>query len=197
MLRNTLVLFLLLIGFNAAAQTKEARIQKDFIDYQNLIKNGKYEASLNYVYPKFFTLISKDKMLKMMTTMLNNKMLKMEFGNTKIVELGESHKIGKSEYIVFSYITEIKMKVLLADGKGTAEQQQLLNKRMQETFAKQYGKNNVKFDKETGYFTLTPTKKAVAISEDGGTNWTYIAAEPQQKQLVETILPDAVVAELF
>lgn len=197
MLRNITFILFLFIGLGLQAQSQEEQIRKDFIDYQNLIKKGEYEASLDYVYPKFFTLVSKEKMLKMMKTMINNKMVSMEFGDTKVLEVGDKQTIDSTEYIVFSYITEITMKVIVAGGKGNLEQQQLLNQRMQTAFEKQYGKENVKFNKKTGYFTITPTKKAVAVSEDHGKTWTYMAVEAQQKAMIETILPDAVVKELF
>jgi len=164
-----------------------------FMDYQKLITNQQFEESLDYIYPKLFTLMSKEQMLKVLKATVNNPLLEVEFGEFKLLKAGAPQKIENQYYSLIDYSVVIKMKVKTKNEK----QRETMNNRMLLGLQKQFGEENVSLNRVTGYFEVKSEKKAVAISKDGKSKWTFLTVEPNQKLMMEKILPSSVVEELF
>tara|TARA_Y100001978_G_scaffold202929_1_gene225789 strand:- start:1256 stop:1849 length:594 start_codon:yes stop_codon:yes gene_type:complete len=181
-----------LLAFNFSHAQSEAQAVKDgFNKYQVLLQEKKFNEAMNYIYPELFTLVAKEKLVKILEQTFSNPMLEVKMGESKVTKTGKVQEINGKKYMIITFKGVSYMKP-----GGTAEQQALLKDRMQAGFNEQFGADNVSYSESTGFFTIQMEKEAVAISSDGK-NWTYLSIEPQQKLMVEKILPAEIVAQVF
>lgn len=60
---------------------------------------------------------------------------------------------------------------------------------MKQALANAFGSDNVILNNETGVFTMTPTKKSYAVSENGKDSWKFVNIEASQRLIMEKLLP--------
>lgn len=61
---------------------------------------------------------------------------------------------------------------------------------------KTFGSGNVEFNEETEFYEIHSIKNAFGISENGMSDWKFIVVEPQQKFILEKILPKELTEKL-
>ncbi|MNR58497.1 hypothetical protein D3C85_1795120 [compost metagenome] len=64
-----------------------------------------------------------------------------------------------------------------------------------QAFANAFGSDNVKLDEATETYTITAAKSSWAISKNGQTDWKFINVEPNQRLIMEKILPKELINE--
>ena len=64
------------------------------------------------------------------------------------------------------------------------------------SFEKNFGSENVKYNKETDFFEILVEKQVYTISQDGKTDWKFLVIEKKQKVLLEKLLPKELVDKI-
>ncbi len=180
--------FLLNIGF---AQSEDA-IRKGFKKYQDFLKAGEYEKSMDLVYPKLFDLVPKSTLLDAIKSTFNDPNLEIEMGDGKILEIGKAQKVEGEYFSFISYESVIKMK---ANASGEAEQE-AINVQLKANFEENFGANNVSYDEETGFFTIKVKEQSLAISPNGKDSWKFLTLQKNQLMLMEQILPAEILEQV-
>lgn len=188
-----ILFFLLLVSNSTFGQTDEnykENLNKDFIEYNDLILNQEFEKAMDFMLPEFFEIIPKNQMILLMKQVYNNPDLEFKADKPKDIEYGKPKKIkGKySSEITYSY--NIKIKFNTVDKSENEEQNELNRNLMKLTLEKTFGSGNVKFNEETEYYEIHSIKNAFGISENGTSDWKLVVVEPKQKFILEKILPE-------
>ncbi len=184
-----LTLSLLLLINVAFSQTYKENINASFKVYCDLMREGQLEKAFDYVHPDLFTIVPKADMLKMFNTLFNSGEFTFKFLDFSTKNFNEPIIVDGKHYVVFKYISTIAMKFNQMDStKYDLVKAGLANK---------FGSENVSLDRASGFFKVNAEKKSVAISANGKTDWKFINVEPEQKLLMEQLLPKAVRDEVF
>lgn len=185
------LVFCTLIINSGFAQSEDA-IRKGFKQYQDYLKAGDYEKSMDLVYPKLFDLVPKATLLQIIESTFNNPSLEIVMGDGKILEIGKAQKVNGEYFSFISYESVLKMK---ANASGEAEQE-AMNAQLKTGFEKNYGAENVSFDEKTGFFTIKVKEQALAISANGKDSWTFLTLQKNQLTLMEQILPAEILEQV-
>ena len=188
------VLFLI-ISSTGNAQDYKKTIEIEFNEYLNSIVNKNFAKSMNYVIPEFFEIIPKSQMIKLMEQTFNNPSMEFELKNPKILSINDAQKIEEKFYSLLSYSNQMNMKIL-NEGEETEDEKKMRIGLTQLSFEKNFGSENVKYNKETDFFEILVEKQVYTISKDGKTNWKFLVIEKKQKVLLEKLLPKELVDKI-
>ncbi len=182
--------FSLLIVSSAFAQTS---IESTFNEYQLTLKEGKFDQSLDYIYPSLFELVPRETMLQIVTSMFSNPMMDIKMGKIDIQEITDPKIIEEKYYSIIYFDSEMEMKLNLPDSID----QNFANTQLKTDFDQSFGEDNVSFNEETGYFFVKAASKAVAVSADGKSDWKFLNIMDNQEALMRMVLPAELADEVF
>ena len=188
------VLFLI-ISSTGNAQDYKKTIEIEFTEYLNSIVNKNFAKSMDYVIPEFFEIIPKSQMIKVMEQTFNNPSMEFELKNPKIISINDAQKIAEKFYSLLSYSNQMNMKIL-NEGEETEDEKKMRIGLTQLSFEKNFGSQNVKYNKETDFFEILVEKQVYSISKDGKKDWKFLVIEKKQKVLLEKLLPKELVEKI-
>lgn len=191
-----LLFFVSSLTFGQSDESYKENINKDFIDYNELILRQEFEKSMDYMLPEFFEIIPKNQMVMLMQQIYNNPDLEFKMDKPKDIVYGEPRKIEEKYYSEITYSYNINMKFKSIE-EGEDEKQQELTKTLTKlSLEKTFGSGNVKYDDETEFFEIHLIKNAFGISKNGKSDWKFVVVEPKQKFILEKILPKELTEKL-
>ncbi len=180
--------FLFLIT-TAFSQSYKENINTEFKAFGDLMRNGEIERAFDYVHPDLFKVAPKADMVKMFNKLFYSGEFTFKFLDFTTKNFNEPLVVDGKHYVVFKYNSKIAMKFNQMDTtKYDLIKIELANK---------YGSENVSLNKDSGFFNVNAEKKSVAISANGNTNWKFINIEPEQRIIMEKLLPKVVRDEVF
>lgn len=185
----------LLLSLSLLAQDYKVNINKRFKEFSDLLVAGEYTKSMDYIPDVFFKIVSKEEFVAAFEQILKNKQLEYKIIDFKVIEIQESKKIDSNYYVKLKYTSTMKMRFLPSEPETPDEEKTRLNL-TKNALINTFGVDNVKLDELTGFFTITPTKKSFAISQNGTTDWKFINIETGQQGLLEKVLPKEIMETL-
>jgi len=196
-MKKFVVLFFLIVGALSNAQNKNLNIDKDFIDYNELILNKDFERAVEYVPQDFFKLIPKDQMIIFMGQALNNPDLEIIADAPQDIKYGEAVLIQSKYYSIITYFYNLKMKFNDLELTGNQEEDEQSISLTKIALEQSFGEGNVIFNSETNFFEIHAIKKAVGICDDGNLDWKFLVIEQNQKPFLDKIFSPEVVNMLY
>lgn len=192
--RSLTVLFLILLSFASVAQDYKTNIRQCFTEYTNFLLNREFEKSLAYVPEVMFTVVPRTKIVAMLEQLLNNKEMELKMISFNIKEIGTNRKIDSCYYVNLKYISLMSMR-LISDTTESSEYKANRLSMIMASLANSFGSGNVKLDKTTQTFTISPTKNSWAISKNGLEGWQFVNVDPKQRLVMEKVLPKELIDE--
>jgi len=153
-------------------------IKNQFMYYNDLIVKKDFPASFEYINPGLFNLVPKEQLLQIMDQTFNNPDIEIKLAAPKILSIDDSLQIKQMSYVKLKYSGKLDMRFVAA-----RDSTEMLN-----AFGAQFGKENVKYDPATQFYTIQLIKNVVANSKDGK-NWTFVDVEEKQKEMLEKFIP--------
>ncbi len=188
--RSFLFLFMLL-SMVSFAQTKnhsdDAAIKKSLTGFINSIKEKKIGQGVDYIYPKFFTVIPKEQMAQILAMTYNNPFMKIEMSNLKFGTIENPEKIGSEYFAIAPYFFNLKCNV------GSMNDD--MKKKIGAAFTQKYGKNNVKYLAAENAYLINAQMRACAISQDRKT-WKFVILEKEYKPQLVKVLPKKILDKI-
>ena len=185
-MKKLLLSAVLFLSVNFAfAQTAKQNVERDFMDYNQLVLDNKIDDALEYTNPKLFEIIAKESMKSLLEAVY--KMPNIEYKTSKpiISEISDSKRIENIDYIKIEYFSPIEMKMIDLDLTDESKVQALIN-----SFENKFGKGNVSLDKSSGFFKINAKKVVIASSNSDLKNWKFVTVDnPRMKTLLEKIIP--------
>jgi predicted RND superfamily exporter protein len=197
-MKRILILLILIsnLTFGQEVEKYEENLNRDFIEYNDLILKQEFDKSMDYMLPEFFEIIPRNQMVLLMKQVYNNPDLEFKMDKPKDIDYGKPEKIEEKYYSEITYSYDIKMKFNNVE-KTEDEEQNELNKNLTKlTLEKTFGSGNVIFNEETEFYEIHSVKNAFGISENGTSDWKFVVVEPKQKFILEKILPKELTEKL-
>lgn len=187
-MRNIFPLFFLIVSVFSCSQNKHSTIKEDFTKYIVSIQNKKIDEAVNCIYPKFFEIVPKEQMKRMLELTYNNPQLALSINKFNIDNIKSAEKINNEFYTTVDYTFDIDIKINSGELKNKMD---LLQKGLESKF----GSENVKFNDLKQSFNIHSSKKAIGISNNGITDWKFVVMENEYKPYLLRILPKKVIEE--
>ena len=174
----------MILGLCCNAQNFAEEIKKDFNEYSKLISDKNINKALDYTNPKFFEIVSKEQMKNLLEAVYNMPNIEYKTGQVSYINFDELKKIDGVNYVKFFIISPIEMKfndIVLNKDKIT---------KMINNFESKFGKGNVVFVEESGFFKINAEKIIIASSDDNLVDWKFLTIDnPRMKIMLEKIIP--------
>lgn len=186
-----LTLVFIIFSYISFAQTKvnadDQAIRKSLVYFANTIKYKKFDQSVNCIYPKFFTLVSKEQMAQLLTMTYNNPLLKVEILDMKFGNIEKPELISGEYFSIVNYFFKLKCDL--------SSMNEDMKKKIEDAMLKKYGKGNVKYIKNEDSYVINANMRACAISKDKK-NWKFLILEKSYKSQLTKILPKKILDKI-
>lgn len=184
-MKKTILLLSLLFTFQFSfSQNINPNLERDFLAFSKLVAENDPKV-VNYMNPKIFEIIPKKEFEKIVKLLAKNSLLEYKTSEFNIKELGEPKIINNVHYVKMKVST---VKELRSVEKDLLEDSDILE--MQADFEAMHGKENVSYDKSTGFFKVVVVGELIASSSDGQLNWKFMDLDKSDtKGFVKRIFP--------
>lgn len=166
----------------AFAQNYKVQIEKQFIEYNTLIKEKQFEKALDlYANETFLKIIPKTQMVTVMKQMFDSSEIDFILENpNSIVINDEVIEQNGEKFVAINYHQDFEMKFNDPD---------LAKYTISRSLKNEFGEENVTFDNQTGFFLISTEKTAVANSKDSE-NWKFTIIEKKQIPILIRFIPE-------
>ncbi|KUJ52882.1 hypothetical protein [Chryseobacterium sp. JAH] len=184
-------LLFILLSFISFAQTKvntdDQAIRKSLVYFVNSIKYKKIDQAVECIYPKYFTIISKEQMTQLLNMTYNNPLLKVDVQDMKFGNIEKPELIDGEYYSIVNYFPKLKCNV--------SAMNENMKTKIGEAMISKYGKQNVKYLQNEGSYIINANMRACAISKDKK-SWKFLILEKQYKPQLVKILPKKILNKI-
>ncbi|MEL6561129.1 MAG: hypothetical protein AAFQ94_23255 [Bacteroidota bacterium] len=197
MKKQLLLIFALIfiVASSLEAQDVKKNIEDGFVEMQSAIIKKDFEKSVGFIADEIFTIVPKDQMASLLEMTFNNPQMEIVLRLPENIKVSEPQKEGDKYYAVLSFPNIQKLRMLDTNGLPLGLDNEMV-KGMNANFIAAAGEDNVSFDDETRFFTVTVNQKAVAISENGKDGWKYLNYDKAQAAALAPLLPKVIVEKL-
>lgn len=182
-MKQLILLFLLAGSFGVKAQDHKQAVANQFLAYYELLREKNFEKSAEYMNPALFKIVPKDQLIAAMASVYSTPGMDIETDTASIREIGPLLKKDNMSYAVLQYGSVIRIR-MTGDMAASMDSSVLRS-----SFESQFGKENVSYNSNTGFYSIQAIKKAVANSADGK-KWTFVVVEPRQMALLKQFIPE-------
>ncbi|SIP96370.1 hypothetical protein [Chryseobacterium sp. RU33C] len=181
--KSLLFLFVLLSSMTFS-QTKanpdDAAIKKSLTYFINGIQSKQIDQAVSCIYPKYFTIVSKEQMTQILNMTYNNPFMKIEVQDLKFGNIEKPELITGEYFSITHYFLKLKCNVSSLNDE--------IKKKMNSALKAKYGANNVKYLANEGSYLINANMKACAVSKDKKA-WKFVILEKQYKKELLNVLP--------
>lgn len=181
---KSLFFLLVLLSFIAFSQTKadsdDAAIKKSLTYFVSSIQSKQIDQAVSCIYPKFFTIVSKEQMTQILNMTYNNPFMKIEVQDLKFGTIEKPELITNEYFAITHYFLKLKCNVSSLNDD--------MKKKMNSALTAKYGANNVKYLANEGSYLINAHMKACAVAKDKKA-WKFVVLEKEYKKELVKILP--------
>lgn len=187
---KALTFIFFLTTFLVFAQKKtindDLQIKKSLTYFVNSIKAKKMDQAVNCIYPKYFTIISKEQMKQGLEMAYNNPLLKIDIQNLSFGDIEKPELINGEYFSIANYGFTLNCDI-------SSMNDDMQNK-IENALKTKYGKSNVKSLRK-GVYMINAKMRACAISRDRK-YWKFLVLEKQFKPQLVKILPKKILDKI-
>lgn len=183
----TLLFLLTATAATAWSQSSEtAAIQQRLDEYFQATEAKDWNKVVDMVYPKLFTLVKKEDMVRLFADMEGNGMV-FQMKDFKVNSISEALAHEGERFALVDYSAGMNIRFTSA-----AYQDSSMVNVLQASFAATYGEENVRYQKEDNSFDIQAEKTMFAIAPEGSADWAFMENNPGQEGLLGTLIPEVV-----
>jgi thiol-disulfide isomerase/thioredoxin len=160
-------------------------LKKDLASYLALTKEVKIDEFLDYSPAKLFEIAPQEQLCDIFYKTYNSKELPIRINNFKVLKHYDIFPHGNDSYTLIKYSTELL--VGLAVYKEENEEDGV--DKLLKIYEMQFGKDNMKYDKDTEKLSLIKDNFMYCIAEEGDTSWKFVNRDKQMIGLLNSIIP--------
>lgn len=182
---GVLIVFFSILSFaQSNSNNYENDIKKSLGQFAQSIKTKNINNAVESIYPKFFSIVSKDQMKQILNFTYNNPALDIRILDFKVNSVENPEKINKDLFSIVNYSTKMNLKV---DWNAIPNGQNM-KKQINDGLYKKFGKENVTYIPKSDQYLINSKMKACAVSGNGK-DWKFIIVEESYKKQLSNILP--------
>lgn len=167
------------------AQDNTQQIKKTLTTYFELLEKGKMKQSLDYLYPRFFEVVSRAQIEK---TMDNPRTRDIVIQSPQLLDLSDIITVNQSRYALAKYQFKLLIK------KAGANETTLEN--FASFFRQVYGNNKVSIDKASQQLIIQAKGEMFVINDPAYSGWKVLEKKKDNRMLLEKLLPKEVLKKL-
>ena len=169
--------------------TAEMKTLKSALDnYTKATINNDVTALMNFVYPKVFTIVPKEKMTEVLTqAYASGKVPVIKNIKHLNIEPIQKYNAGRFTFVDSSMTTELK-----SPRPDNEKFEAFMLKTLKKQIEAQGG--SVTFDKDSHVYTVNHTEKTLALNENNG--WKFAGVNQAKMYAKKGLLPQEIVAKL-
>lgn len=181
---KSLLFLFVLLSLMTFSQTKanpdDPTIKKSLTYFVNSIQSKQIDQAVSCIYPKFFTIISKEQMTQILNMTYNNPFMKIEVQDVNVGNIEKPELITGEYFSITHYFLKLKCNVSSLNDE--------MKKKMTSALTAKYGANNVKYLVNESSYLINANMKACAVSKDKKA-WKFVMLEKEYKKELVKILP--------
>ncbi|MCP1299122.1 hypothetical protein NK356_08100 [Chryseobacterium sp. S0630] len=181
---KSLLFLFVLLSLMTFSQTKanpdDPTIKKSLTYFVNSIQSKQIDQAVSCIYPKFFTIISKEQMTQILNMTYNNPFMKIEVQDLNFGNIEKPELITGEYFSITHYFLKLKCNVSSLNDD--------MKKKMNSALTAKYGVNNVKYLANESSYLINTNMKACAVSKDKKA-WKFVMLEKEYKKELVKILP--------
>lgn len=167
--------------------TEMKELKKALNAYTEATINSDVEKLIDFVYPKVFTVVPKEKMTEVLAAAYaTGRVPKVK--NVKHISIEPTKKYDSG---IFSIITSSMTTELKSPRPNNADFEAYMLKMLQKDLA---DKGSVDFNKESHIYTINNTQKTLALNENEG--WKFAGINQAKKYAEKGLLPQIIIDSL-
>jgi len=191
-MRTSLLIFalttMIIIGTNGQS---DIEVKTTFHDYFTTVMQQENEKTLDYIYPKLFDLIPKDRMLEMMNKTKADTTTRVSLVSPSVTRISEVTKVGGTDYVLIQYTFQMTMTFTLAKNEDGEEETEPFDFTA-EVLKEKYGKKNVTEDRENNTLKANVSNEMFAIRDPAYTGWKFLEKKENMQPILSKLLPKEV-----
>ncbi|MDG4945658.1 hypothetical protein NMK71_04460 [Weeksellaceae bacterium KMM 9713] len=185
MKKSLLIISMIFLSLNLHAQDKSEILPmiEKIIEYS---VNKDFAVVLDYTYPKVFEFASKEQMIELMTSMLDNEDFSIAFLPTNYdIQVSDVKNIDGGKYAMVEYNTLGRLKFKDEESLNTEESLNVLKVA--------FSNANVSYNEKTKTFDIMSRTQDLAISDEStaGT-WRFLNANKEDGQMLRLLLNEQI-----
>ncbi|MEQ9265649.1 MAG: hypothetical protein RLN81_10540 [Balneolaceae bacterium] len=173
-----LFLFVFITTKVSAQQSDKDILNTKLSQYFDLLSNENYVEMMDYVYPKVFTIVPKEEMIKAFEEVLDG--MKFAFSDMEIQWI---EPVFSEDFQLVKYLSRIEIVLISEDVKSSI----VLNS-MAAYFENEDGFSNLEVDTDNFKISGNMGKYILAISEDEYPGWYFMEFDQDNPQLLNLLL---------
>ena len=161
------------------SKTSNASLEQRLEEYRKLNEELNIDKLMDYIYPKLFTLVPREQMVKGMKDFFASDDIKVNIDSLTIDKIHPVFQIGDGSYAKVEYSMVIQMDLFLQDTVVNDEQNEFVAQTMKE----KYGEKNVAIDKATGMIKVRIANPLVAVKDEHAKEWSFISLKDEDPMI--------------
>jgi|GEM_PF-3377698 hypothetical protein len=196
-MKYLLSLFIVVAAHSVQAQTPLDRLEKEFIDYSQLLVDGDYASALDYAPKNMFAIVPRNTMIAVMDSMLNSDDFKLLLHLPVFTESDKAFTDDKVTYQVFYYKQRLGINFETEASEDIAdEDSDLTNELRLNLLNATYGDGSVTYDSIAKWYDINIIKKALAIQYEEASHLHFAVLEDNQTALLEKLFSKSVLKKI-
>jgi hypothetical protein len=152
-----------------------------------------FERTLDFTYPKLFSIVPRPQMLKILQESLDNEEVSITIDSVKLIKIHPPFTIGNGTYARITHGMILVMKFKEEIDTTDKESLDMMTTMMEEG----YGKGNVHFDKRANTIRISAPSTLVAIKNEFSPEWTFVNFdEDEGSQILPLLFSEDVIKKL-
>jgi hypothetical protein len=182
------LLFLIgLCSLSTLAQ-RDTSLQQRVNEYLAANRQLDFEKLMNYIHPKLFQIVPRDQMIELFKSIFDNPQMTISMDSMTVTGISKSFNFKGAEYKKVDYY--IAMSLRFKDSTVLKDQDKVSE--IQERVKTSMSAENVKYVAENNSLAIDARKIMFAIKDTPRTQWMFVGYEPQQKEMMKTLVPEEV-----
>ncbi|MFI0431229.1 hypothetical protein [Mariniflexile sp. HMF6888] len=161
MKKTFLISFILFALIGCGPKISNSQLESDFLEYSNLITNGKYEKAVDYIPTDFWTVYEKNEFLTKMER-VGKQIDSISIDNIEIVNISESIKSNNKDFRVITYSSDLEL-----NSSNIPE-------RVIEKYKSQFGNDKVKIDTINKLIKIKNNNQIISVYDNELEKWKYL-----------------------
>lgn len=162
--------------------TNAASPEERLSAFMKLNDDMNLEGVMEYIYPKLFTIVPRNELLKSMKESFSSEEVKVELDSMKVDKIYPVFEIDKGSYAKVTYSMVMLMDLNPSkDSAAVKDEEQ--NEMIRATMAEQYGQDNVSVNEATGIIRIRTSSPMVAVKDELAKDWCFVNLKPEDPMM--------------
>ena len=182
-----LLAFIVLSSLSTLAQ-RDTSLQRRLDEYLAANKQLDFERLMNYIHPKLFDIVPREQLIELFKSIFDNPQMTISMDSMFVKGISTSFNFKGAEYKKVDYY--VGMSLRFKDSTVLTDQDKLSE--IQERVKTSMSAENVKYIAQSNSLAIDAKKIMFAIKDNPHTQWMFVGYEPQQREMMKTLVPEEV-----